>query len=280
MHCYFTRHWHGRNSSRWWWRRWLAVRIRFFYENDHHTINSSVKTTQALNDSKTHLKETAAIENGASDCSIDIDKGSKSCETCNVNSRSKKQYGMIDCSLYIVWYHEQCVVIQKDEPFGIWLCTSYRKVPHTGWHNKHKKWCKTTITVYWVNTYGCAETDYKLDSCVGNINDRLTASSIQISCNDRTMTESIETWNASTNRLKANFDQKTCQRSNKTTAVPEKVKSDTDSVKTIILQSQSVSGSERTQSVPNTLDQSAALKRKKVINLFNPQNMPWKRKDK
>ena len=233
------------------------------YENDHHSSTSSAETTQTLNDSITQVKKVAAIETGAaSDFSIENDKSSKCCDTCKVKSRSKKQYDMIRCSLCMVWYHEQCVGIQKDEPVGIWLCTSCRKVPHTVQgdieciRNDVKQLRQSTELIL-TAVQGLTT---KLDNCVGNINDRLTALSRQISCNDSSMTESIETLNASTNSLKSNFDQKTCQILNKTTAVLEKVKSRSDSVKTTILPSKRASDSERIHSASNKPDQSPAPK--------------------
>ena len=229
------------------------------FENDHHSSTSSVETTQTLNDSITQVKKVAAIETGAaSDFSIENDKSSKCCDTCKVKSRSKKQYDMIRCSLCMVWYHERCVGILKDEPVGIWLCTSCRKVPHTVQgdieciRNDVKQLRQSTELIL-TAVQGLTT---KLDNCVGNINDRLTALSRQISCNDSSMTESIETLNASTNSLKSNFDQKTCQILNKTTAVLEKVKSRSDSVKTTILPSKRASDSERIHSASNKPDQS------------------------
>ncbi|MEW8547186.1 MAG: GDSL-type esterase/lipase family protein, partial [Candidatus Thiodiazotropha sp.] len=224
----------------------------FDYESDRHSSTSSTETIQTLNDSVTHVKTVA------SDPSIDNGKHSKCCDTCKIKPRSKKQHDMIRCSLCMVWYHEQCVGIQKDEPVGLWLCTSCRAVPHTvqgditSIRNDVEQLQQSTELIL----TAVQELTTKLDNCVGNINDKLTALSRQISCNDRTMSESIETLNVSTNNLKTNFDQKTCQLLNKTSAVLEKVKSRADSVKTAISPSQRILDSEIIRSASSTSSQS------------------------
>ena len=84
---------------------------------------------------------------------------------------------MIRYSLCTVWYLEQCVGIQKDEPAGLWLCTSCRKVPHTvqgditSIRNDVEKIQQSTELAF----FGFAGLTTKLDSCVENINDRRTA---------------------------------------------------------------------------------------------------------
>ena len=42
---------------------------------------------------------------------------------------------MIRCALCIIWFHEKCVGIGKDEPIGLWLCETYRSIPQTVKHD-------------------------------------------------------------------------------------------------------------------------------------------------
>ena len=80
----------------------------------------------------------------------------------------------------------------------------------------------------------------RFESCIGGINDRLSALSKQISSNDKTVTESIENLNSSTNIIKYTFEQKTNQILNKTNSVMDKLKPQAESVNKTIKQIKSI----------------------------------------
>ena len=52
-------------------------------------------------------------------------------ETCKVNPNSTKYYDMTRCTLCVIWFHDICVRLGKDEPIGIWLCPTCRNIPQS-----------------------------------------------------------------------------------------------------------------------------------------------------
>ena len=97
-------------------------------ENPESSVGCTDGSRTVLDDSITLAKQTIATENRHDNNSKDT-TSSKCCDTCNIKPKSKRSYSMIRCSLCMSWYHEQCVGVGKDEPVGVWLCLSCRKVP-------------------------------------------------------------------------------------------------------------------------------------------------------
>ena len=134
-------------------------------------------SSTVLDDSITLAKQTLATENRP-DNSKDT-TSSKCCDTC----RSRRFHSMIRCSFYMSWYHEQCVGVAKDEPVGVWLCLSCRKVPQG---------LQSTITAlisdveqlnvstsFIIAALGHFTT--QVSTSIDGINDKLTALSNQVS---------------------------------------------------------------------------------------------------
>ena len=86
----------------------------------------------------------------------------------------------------------------------------------------------------------------KLDNCIGGFQDQLTALSKQINTKDKNLTDSAETFKTTTNNVKSAFDQKSNQIPNKTNTIIEKVKSQTEIIKTKINQSKASAENEGT----------------------------------
>ena len=70
----------------------------------------------------------------------------------------------------------------------------------------------------------------QVSTSIDGINDKLTALSKQVSCNNRTMTETLDSLNTASDSLKTNFDQNTCQILNKTTTIIDKIKQHSEKV--------------------------------------------------
>ena len=94
------------------------------------------QTVECLDDSITKLKQ--KVESGnkppQSSCESKDEtksnkKDSKCCHTCKVKPTYKKKYDMIQCSACMIWYHEICVGISKNEPVGLWFCPACRCIP-------------------------------------------------------------------------------------------------------------------------------------------------------
>ena len=139
---------------------------------------------------------------------------------------------MTRCSLCMVWYHDQCVGLDKDEPVGVWLCVMCRQVPQGLQDNlidiktdaeQLKEASNSIITI--LNTLSTEVTKN-----IQGINDKLTALSKQIKCNDKKVTENLSSLNAASENMKTSFDQKTCQILNKTTTIVDKIKLQSDKI--------------------------------------------------
>ena len=192
-----------------------------------------------LNDSMTRLKQLASADDASSANSktakpnqSDTAKQQVCSETCKVNPNSRKYYDMTRCTLCVIWFHDICVGLGKDEPIGIWLCPTCRNVPQSvqneviSLKNDVKNLQESTKSIL-LAVQGIST---KLETCIGGINDRLTSLSNQINIKDRFMTDSLETLSSSTNNIKTVFDQKSNQILNKTSAVLDKLKTQADSV--------------------------------------------------
>lgn len=194
--------------------------------DDSDLSTSTVESTIQLDDSQTNLKQTLNTENVASDTTEKSTKNSKCCNTCKINSKSKKRYAMIRCSLCMTWYHEQCVGIDKDESVGLWLCLSCKNVPQ----ELRTEISCLTKDVDQLKQSTCSilsavgELSSKLENCIGGINDRITALNKQINLHDMNITETIDNLSSTASNMKNNFDKKSTQILNKTSAVFEKVK--------------------------------------------------------
>lgn len=202
--------------------------------DDSDLSTSTVESTIQLDDSQTNLKQAVNTENGTSDTPEKSAKGSKCCNSCKIKAKSKKKYAMIRCSLCMTWYHEQCVEIDKNEPVGLWLCLSCRNVPQE---------LRTEISclkkdVDQLKQSTCSilsavgELSTKLENCIGGINDRITALNKQINLHDMNITETIDNLSSTASNMKNNFDKKSTQILNKTSAVFEKVKLHANSLTT------------------------------------------------
>lgn len=133
---------------------------------------------------------------------------------------------MTRCSICMTWFHDQCVGLDKDEPVGIWLCSSCREVPQGLQKNIIE--LKTEVVQLKASTNTIISTittlSTQVTSCIEGIHDKLTAISNQLSCNDKKTSEALESLSSESNKMKTNFDQKTCQLLNKTTTIIDKLK--------------------------------------------------------
>ena len=104
---------------------------------DENCSDPSVdQTVECLNDSITILKQKVDSGNKPpkSTCENNDEtksnkKDSKCCDTCKVKPSYKKKYDMIQCSECMIWYHETCVGISKNEPVGLLFCPACRCIP-------------------------------------------------------------------------------------------------------------------------------------------------------
>ena len=107
------------------------------YQNDqdddnkgHDSSNSFTdESTRALNDSITMLKQPVTSENKPEQRQTKASLSQKCCNTCTVKSKPRMSHPMTRCSLCMVWFHNQYVRLDQDEPVSVWLCLSCRQVP-------------------------------------------------------------------------------------------------------------------------------------------------------
>ena len=192
--------------------------------------DSITKLKQSVN---TEKKQVQSVSNGKDEAK-NTKNDPKCCETCQVKPTSKRKYNMIHCPLCTIWYHELCVGISKEDSIGLWFCPTCRCIPSalsadiTTLKTDVENLKQTTVSI--LNAVkGLSET---IENSIGNVNDRLTALQRQISGNELCITEQLNTLADTTNNIKTSFDQKACQILNKTNAVFEKVKKQSESVKT------------------------------------------------
>ena len=133
------------------------------------------------------------------------------------------------------WYHEVCVGISKNDPIGLWFCLACRTIPQTLTTGINS--LKADVDNLKQSTQSILSAvkslSTTLESSVGNLNDRLAALQRQINAKDLCITEGLENLSNTTNSIKTSYDQKSRQILNKTTAVFEKVKEQSDKIKTI-----------------------------------------------
>ena len=210
--------------------------------------NCDDDATDCLNDSVTHLKQAYSAascqlqNNEATDVTQSSqptkkntvqNKSSKNklsdqkcCDTCAVKPKSKKKLDQIQCSSCMSWFHEQCMGLSKTEPVGVWSCLSCRVFPATV--TSELSHLKSDINDLKKSTSCILTAVHDLTSMmersIENINDRITALNRHMSTNDKSLTGVLETLSTTTNTIKSNLDQKSCQILNKTSAVLDKVK--------------------------------------------------------
>ena len=179
-----------------------------------------------MNDSITILKQTISSGTDTTDKGNKDNTSTKCCDGCTVKHKPRKSYSMTRCSLCVTWYHDQCVGLSKDEPVGVWLCVSCRQVPQ-GLQDSLvdiktdvellKETSESVITIL-------KSLSAEVTTSIQSINDKLSALSKQINCNDKKVAESLETLNVASDNIKTGFEQKTCQILNKTTSIMDKIK--------------------------------------------------------
>ena len=210
--------------------------------------NCDDDATICLNDSVTHLKQaysaasrqlqhneaTVVIQSSQPTKKNTVQNKSsknklsdqKCCDTCAIKPKSKKKLDQIQCSTCMSWFHEQCMGLNKTEPVGVWSCLSCRVFPATV--TSELSHLKSDINDLKKSTSCILTAVHDLTSMmersIENINDRITALNRHISTNDSSLTGVLETLSTTTNTIKSNLDQKSCQILNKTSAVLDKVK--------------------------------------------------------
>ena len=206
------------------------------------TSSTASKTGEPLNDSITKLKEAVHVENqqtamnseSKDECKFSKND-TKCCESCKVKPKSKKKYDMIQCSACMVWHHEICVGLSKDDLVGLWFCPVCRTVPSN--LTVGMKSLKRDVELLKQTTLSILSAvqglSAKLESSIENINDKLTAIQRQINGKDMCITEKLEILSKTADNIKVAYDQKSCQILNKTTAVFEKVKAQSDTIKAL-----------------------------------------------
>ena len=199
-------------------------------------------TTNCLDESLTYLKQTVNESSPNTEDSVQPsrrDTGMKDrskentykcSDECKINQKSKKNFDMIQSSMCMIWYHEKCVGISKNEPIGLWLCLTCREFPKIV-QNKIK--CTKDDVQELKNTTqlilnAVNKLSEKLESSIGGINDRLTAISKQVKTNDKHISESIQGVATATEKVKNIVEQKSCQILNKTITILDNVKPQSD----------------------------------------------------
>ena len=142
-------------------------------ENKGHDSSNSFtdESTHALNDSINMLKQLVTLENIYIISQTNANVSQKCCNTCSVKSKPRKSHPMTRCSLCMVWFHDQCVGLDKDEPVGVWLCLSCRQIPQGPQDNISD--IKTDVDQLKMSTKSITITMQKhseqITSCIGNI---------------------------------------------------------------------------------------------------------------
>ena len=107
------------------------------------------------------------------------------------------------------WYHEQCVRVAKIDLIGVCLCLSCHKL----------KSSITALTSYIeqlkVSTssilVALGHLTTQVSTSINGINDKLTTLSNRVRCNDKKMSETLDSLNMLFKSMETHFDQKTCQ---------------------------------------------------------------------
>ena len=211
-------------------------------DDENRSDSSASPITESLDDSITKLKQTVQSENKSpqkthenKDETKSNKRASKCCDTCKVKPSSKKKYDMIQCSACMLWYHETCVGISKDDPVGIWFCPACRCIPPA--LSSGIKTLKDDVDSLKQSTLSILATiqglSKSIESSIGNLNDRFTALQRQINAKDLCVTEKLESLSNSTDNIKTAYVQKACKLLNKTTAIYDKLKEQSDDIKVI-----------------------------------------------
>ena len=215
---------------------------------------------ECLDDSITKLKQKVDSGNKTPNSTCDSKdetksnkKDNKCCDTCKVKPTSKKKYDMIQCSACMVWHHETCVGISKNEPVGLWFCPACRCIPSTlatgikSLKNDVDSLKQTTLSIL-TAVQGLST---NIGNSIDNLNDRLTALQRQINAKDLCITEHLESLSNTADNIKTVYEQKACKLLNKTTAIFDKVKEQSENIKTISEKSKQCQGTCPSKDVPN-----------------------------
>ena len=219
------------------------------------TQANTTDNTEILDNSITVLKHIATTE---SKLDRKTNKIQKCCETCTIKPKGRKSYPMIRCSLCTAWYHEKCVGVEKDEPIGVWLCLTCRNVPQGLQsdlaeikqdvdHLKH-----TTGLII----DAISKLSTQVETCIGDINDQLTALNRKINTNDNKISEAVEKLTDKTNSLKTDFDQKSNQILNKTATIADKLTKNNETMKNSKSQKPDTSAKTQTSTISDKPDKS------------------------
>ena len=211
-------------------------------DDENRSDSSADQTVECLDDSITKLKQKVDSENKppqstcvSNDETKSNKKDSKCCDTCKVKPTYKKKYDMIQCSACMIWYHETCAGISKNDPVGLWFCPACRCIPPalaTGIKSLKDdvdSLKQTTLSIL-TAVQGLST---NLGNSIENLNDRLTAFQRQTKAKDLCITEKLESLSNTTDNIKTVYDQKACKLLNKTTAILDKVKEQSENIKII-----------------------------------------------
>ena len=180
---------------------------------------NKIESSQSIYDSMMILKQ-VATQNDGSKSSQDQKTSSKCCDTCSVKfkTKSKTKFAEIQCSLCMKWFHDQCVGIAKDQPVGLWLCLTCRKIPQ---QMQNEVACiKDDVQDLKASTQlilsAVRDLAVKKENTIGEINDKLAALNKQVKSNDKAACESIQ----SVTDVKS-IERKSSQILNKTITILE-----------------------------------------------------------
>ena len=209
-------------------------------ESDVESITDDNDSTQNLDESVTKLKELTHKEmntyrqtNKSKSEPTKVNKNETCSDVCKIKSTAKKKYDEIQCVFCTLWFHEVCVGIKKEDPVGIWACLTCRNVPVEIKQDLNSLKQEVDQLKVYTQTIvkAVANLSTKLEGSLGSINDRLTSVTRQINSKELCLSESLDNLQTTTNSIKTSLDQKSCQILNKTAAVFDKLKAQTENEK-------------------------------------------------
>ena len=168
-----------------------------------HDPNTSITQLKQVSTSKN--KSTGRLKTAKSSQS---DTNQSMCiQTCKIKQNSKKQYDMTRCTLCMLWCHDKCVGLLKEELIGVWFCPSCRHSQQvllndvSGLKTEVKTIRDCTDSI--LTAINGLST--KLENSVGEIHDKIAALSNQIKSNDVSVSDSIENLTVTTNTIKSQW---------------------------------------------------------------------------
>ena len=225
--------------------------------------NSSVhETTECLDDSITTLQQVVNVKSSTSQGEYKneikpLKKELKCCDNCKIKPSHKKKYDMIQCSACMIWYHETCVGISKNDPIGLWFCPTCRNIPSA---------LKTDVSSLKLEVDQLKQTTLSLvttlkglssnlESSIQSLNDRFTALERHMNGKDLCITEKLDKLSKAANNIKTSQDQKSSQILNKTAAVLEKIKEQSENIKFVSEQNKHFRSRTILIKIPDSTDQ-------------------------